>query len=145
MHRRSWTKIWTKILDNHFLMTDNNAYLVFTKLLLSANSQGELLTTSREFAAFVGLTHSACVRTIERSEKQGIVEKFATTRSKNTIFKVKKWKAYLQRIVSLYQQASDTDARAVLPPPVAPCSTILFGNPFWEPVCSIALVSALLG
>lgn len=44
---QGWLKFHRKMLDNVFLMQDNTAYIVFTKLLMLANSRTGTYTTGR--------------------------------------------------------------------------------------------------
>lgn len=89
-----WRKLWSKALDNTFLASDNNAWIILSKLMLLANGNGEYVTSTRNFAQRVGLSHSACVRTLDRLQAENIITKAATVRGKNTILKFRNWRRY---------------------------------------------------
>lgn len=90
----TYRKLHTKILDNTFLVSDNNAWIVFTKLMIRVNGKGELAISTRELAEFCNLSHAALYRTLQRLEAENIARVIATQRGKKSIIKLVHWNVY---------------------------------------------------
>lgn len=70
----TFVKFYRQLLDNDFLIRDNNAYLVFTKLLLRVNWKTGSLTTGRyKFSLLVNLKPTTAYATLQRLENAGMV------------------------------------------------------------------------
>lgn len=87
-----WVKLHRKIGENIFLMKDNNAYIVFTKLLLLANSKGEIGQSTRELAETVNLNHSTLYKTLKRLEGETLIKQ--TSKHNYTIVYICNWGKY---------------------------------------------------
>jgi hypothetical protein len=71
---QGWVKLYRKIQHNDFLMKDNNAYVVFTKLLFYVDrNQGYYRTGTRSLADDVNLNHSTTYKVLRRLEAEGLI------------------------------------------------------------------------
>lgn len=94
----SFVKFYRQLLDNDFLIRDNNAYLVFTKLLLRVNWKTGSITTGRyKFGLLVNLKPTTAYATLRRLENAQMVT-LVSDRS-STKITVVNWKKF---------QSSDT-------------------------------------
>ena len=90
-----WVKLHRQILDNEFLSYDNNAFIVFTKLLLLADKKtGRYITGRYRFAEIMNLNPSTARNVLDRLCKQGLVD--STSDNKRTVISICKWKQYQQ-------------------------------------------------
>lgn len=102
----TWRKLYTKATDNTFLMNDNNAWVVFTKLLIRVNGKGELATSIRDLSDYCNLPSTTLHRALHRLEAEHIIVVIATERGKRTIIKIRNWSIYQ----STTKQGSNTKA-----------------------------------
>jgi hypothetical protein len=71
---QGWIKLYRKIEHNDFLMSDDNAFLVFTKLLLFADSKtGNYKTATRSLATRVRMPHSTLYKVLRRLEYNNLI------------------------------------------------------------------------
>lgn len=109
----TFVKFYRQILENDFLIRDNNAYLVFTKLLLRVNWQTGSLTTGRyKFSLLVNLKPTTAYAALRRLEKNGMVTLVSDRHStKITVLNWKKYQAndsYDDNLMTSRRQADDT-------------------------------------
>jgi hypothetical protein len=72
---QGWVKLYRKIEDNDFLMYDNTAFIVFTKLLLFADrKKGYYRAATRTLADRVNLPHSTTYKALKRLEAHGLIQ-----------------------------------------------------------------------
>jgi predicted transcriptional regulator len=90
-----WIKLHRQILENEFLAHDNNAFMVFTKLLLLANKKnGRYITGRYRFAEIVNLNPSTARNVLDRLCKEGLVD---TEKDRlKTVITICKFKQYQQ-------------------------------------------------
>lgn len=89
----SFVKFYRQLLDNDFLIRDNNAYLVFTKLLLRVNWKTGSITTGRyKFGLLVNLKPTTAYATLRRLENAQMVT-LVSDRS-STKITVVNWKKF---------------------------------------------------
>lgn len=90
---QGYVKTWRKTLDNEFLMTDNTAYLLFSKLLLLANRRNGFYVTGRyALAERVNLNPSTAYKALQRLQTHGMVT-LKSDSHKTTIY-ICNWKKY---------------------------------------------------
>lgn len=90
-----WIKLHRQILENEFLQHDNNAYLLFTKLLLLANKKnGRYITGRHRLAEITNMNPSTVRDTLARLCKEGLAD--TEPDSKKTVITICKWKHYQQ-------------------------------------------------
>jgi predicted transcriptional regulator len=71
---QGWVKLYRKIELNDFLMYDNTAFIVFTKLLLFADkNKGYYRAATRTLAERVNLPHSTTYKALKRLEAEGLI------------------------------------------------------------------------
>lgn len=92
MENKRWVKLHCRLLDNVELMHDNNAFIVFTKLLLIANSKGQIAKTGRDLAEDVNLNYSTLFKAIKRLEDYGQI--IRVSKKRYTIIQIAKWSHY---------------------------------------------------
>jgi len=90
--QNGWVKLHRKITENIFLMKDNNAYMVFTKLLILANSKGQVGLSSRNLAETVNLSHGTLYKTLKRLEGETLIEQ--SSKHSYTLISICKWADY---------------------------------------------------
>ena len=90
-----WVKLHRQILENEMLAYDNNAFIVFTKLLLLADKKtGRYITGRYRFAEIMNLNPSTARNVLDRLCKHGLVD--STSDNKRTTISICKWKQYQQ-------------------------------------------------
>lgn len=90
---QGYIKSYRKILDNHFLMQDNNAYMVFSKLLLLVSkSKGEWAGGRRQLGELVNLNNRTLYDVLLRLESQQIIN--ITSNRKYSIISICNWSIY---------------------------------------------------
>ena len=97
--RNNYVKLWRSMLNNGFLMSDNNAYNVFTKLLMCVDRRTGSFTTGRYALAELCNMKPSTVRDVLKRlerEKMIIVE---PDYSKSKIY-ICKWGDYQNSPVS---------------------------------------------
>lgn len=71
---QGWIKLYRKIEQNDFLMTDNNAFMVFTKLLLFADrNTGSYRTGQRALAEMVNLPYGTTYKALQRLQAHNLI------------------------------------------------------------------------
>ncbi len=71
---QGWVKLYRKIEQNDFLMTDNNAFVVFTKLLMFTDKHvGAYRTATRVLAKRLNMPHSTVYKVLKRLEAEGMI------------------------------------------------------------------------
>jgi DNA-binding PadR family transcriptional regulator len=89
---RGWVKLHRKIEENHFLMHDDNAYLLFTKLLLFVNSNGEYAVGRRVLGDRANMNPNTLYGVLVRLEREGLVT--IESRKKYSIIRIVNWGRY---------------------------------------------------
>lgn len=109
----TFVKFYRQLLDNDFLIRDNNAYLVFTKLLLRVNWKTGSMTTGRyKFSLLVNLKPTTAYAALRRLESNGMVTLVSDRVS--TKITVLNWKKYQgndnsdDNLMTTSRQADDT-------------------------------------
>lgn len=89
----TYIKLYRRLLDNPALSTDNNAYVVFTKLLMKVDYRTGSITLGRtQLATLCNLKPSTAYITAKRLENNSMITTQST--SKYTTFTVVNWKKY---------------------------------------------------
>jgi hypothetical protein len=91
---QGWVKVHRQLLDNHFLMKDNNAYIVFTKLLLMVNKKGEIAAGRRQLADLMYMNDRTLYGILVRLENQGMIKIESMVRY--SVIHIKNWATYQQ-------------------------------------------------
>ena len=73
MKPNGWVKLHRKINENIFLMKDNNAWLVFTKLLIIVNSKGEYGGGRNQLGELVNLNPRTLYDVLQRLKTQQVI------------------------------------------------------------------------
>lgn len=68
-----WIKLHRRLTENVVLMHDNNAYMVFTKLLLFVNSKGQWAGGRNQLGEKVNLNSRTLYDVLKRLEEQQII------------------------------------------------------------------------
>jgi hypothetical protein len=89
---QGWIKSWRKLLDNQFLMHDNNAFLVFIKLLHLVNKDGEYVTGRFALAERVNLNSNTLYSVLVRLETQHLIN--ISSNNKYSIISICNWSRY---------------------------------------------------
>lgn len=87
-----WVKFYCKILENVDLMNDDTAYIVFTKLLLMANSKGEISITTRGLSKQLNMSSSTLYKTLKRLEDYQMSKRLSKHRY--TLIVICNWSKY---------------------------------------------------
>ena len=90
--RQGWIKLHKKIVDNQFLKRDVNAYVLFTRLLLVANNNGEVTAGRYMLAELTGMKPITAYKTLKRLEKEGLISVFSNNQV--TTISICKWTQY---------------------------------------------------
>lgn len=90
---KGWVKYHRTILENHFLMRDNNAYIVFSKLLLLVGkAKGEWAGGRRQLADIMGLKDRTVYDVLRRLEQQQMIT--IKPNQRYTVINICKWGTY---------------------------------------------------
>lgn len=90
---KGWVKSHRQILDNIFLMHDNNAFMVFTKLLLLVNRKtGQLATGRNSLGEQVNLNPRTLYDVLIRLENQQIIN--ITSNNRYSVITICNWEKY---------------------------------------------------
>lgn len=101
---KGWVKSHRRMLENDFLMHDNNAYLVFTKLLLMVGKEkGQWSGGRRQLGELMNLNHSTLYKVLIRLEDNGMI-------------KIESKVRYSTITIANWQQYQQTDNREVTDP-----------------------------
>lgn len=93
---KGWVKAHRSILENHFLMHDNNAYLVFTKLLLLVGkNKGEWSGGRKQLAELTNISEGTLYNTLQRLEANSIINRKANSRY--SVITICNWHKYQAR------------------------------------------------
>jgi hypothetical protein len=93
MNGEYWVALYAKILENHFLQNDNNAFLIFVKVLLMVSpNTGEMSCSLSELAKRANLPRGTVYDTLQRLQKQGML--VAVPAGRYTIIRVSNWDKY---------------------------------------------------
>lgn len=87
-----WVKLHRKVEENSFLMNDNNAYMVFTKLLYMANSKGEWSGGRFRLSERVNLNDRTLYDVLKRLKSQQLIN--IKPNSKYTVISICNWSKY---------------------------------------------------
>jgi hypothetical protein len=68
-----WIKLYRQMLDNHFLMNDDKAWNVFSKLLIMVNRKGEIAAGRRQLAEIIRINDRTLYDVLVRLEKEGML------------------------------------------------------------------------
>jgi len=90
---KGYIKSWRKILDNRFLMYDDNAYIVFTKLLHMVNRKtGEYTTGRFQLAELMNKKPNTLYSILVRLESQHLIN--ITSNNKYSVISICNWHKY---------------------------------------------------
>lgn len=89
-----WVRLWRKTKDNVFLMKNDNAYLVFTKLLICVNSNGQWAGGRHQLSEYMNMNESTLYKTLQRLEREQLIMIESNTRY--TVYSICKWSHYQQ-------------------------------------------------
>jgi hypothetical protein len=90
---QGWIKFHRQTLENQFLMKDNNAYIVFSKLLLLVSQKSGEYTTGRfALAEHVNLKPNTLYSVLVRLESQKLIN--ITSNNKYSVIRICNWKKY---------------------------------------------------
>jgi hypothetical protein len=93
---QGWVKSHRKMLDNIFLMKDNNAYLVFTKLLLLVNKKtGQIAAGRNQLGEMMNIKPRTLYDVLLRLESQHMIE--VDSNSRYSIITISKWNEYQEK------------------------------------------------
>lgn len=87
-----WVKLHRKILENVELMNDDTAYIVFTKLLLMANSKGQIGQSGRELGETLKIKHSTLYKCLKRLEEYQMIKQ--SSKHSYTLILICNWSTY---------------------------------------------------
>ena len=91
---QGWIKLHRKIVENIFLMHDDNAFIVFTKLLIHVDSNGRWAGGRKQLAKYMNLNESTLYKTLQRLEREQLISIESNTRY--SIYSICKWSTYQQ-------------------------------------------------
>ena len=89
---KGWIKLHRKINENIFLSKDNNAYLVFVKLLTIVSSKGEWAGGRRQLAERLNFNDRTLYDILIRLESQQLIN--LTANRKYSTISICKWANY---------------------------------------------------
>jgi len=93
---QGWVKLHRQILENIFLMNDDNAFLVFTKLLLIVNKKnGEYATGRNKLGEMLNMNPRTLYDVLKRLESQHMI--MLTSNSRYTVISISKWRSFQNR------------------------------------------------
>lgn len=95
---RGWVKLHRKINGNVFLQRDNNAYIVFTKLLTRVNSSGQWAGGRHQLAEITNVNSNTVYKVLKRLKSEHLITISSNTRY--SVISICNW--------STYQQAGNT-------------------------------------
>lgn len=105
---QGWVKLHRQMLDNHFLMKDNNAYLVFTKLLMMVNQKGEIAAGRRQLADLMFMNDRTLYGILVRLENQGMLK--IESQVRYSIIRICNWATYQQKANRGESEIATSDA-----------------------------------
>lgn len=87
-----WVKLHRKLLENVELMHDNNAYIVFTKLLMIVNSKGQYAGGRQQLGELVNLNSRTVYDVLKRLESLQMVN--IKSNKRYSIISICNWSKY---------------------------------------------------
>ncbi len=95
---RGYVKLWRKITDNPFLMHDNNAFLVFVKLMVLVDRRTGSYSTGRfALAAYMNMNPSTLYKVLLRLEDNRLVS--LASNNKYTVISISNWGKYQELLI----------------------------------------------
>lgn len=90
---KGWVKLYRRVLKNSFLMNDNNAYLVFTKLLMLASQEkGQWSGGRMQLGEITNLNPNTLKDVLKRLENNGMIK--TESMKRYSIITIQKWSNY---------------------------------------------------
>ena len=90
---KGWIKLHRKMRENAFLMRDNNAYIVFTKLLMMVGQEkGEWAGGRLRLAEEVNLNPNTVKDVVKRLVDNGMIG--VDSRGRYSVYSIKNWHIY---------------------------------------------------
>jgi hypothetical protein len=109
----SYVKIYRKVLDNHFLANDNNAFLMFTKLLLKVDyTTGTITLGRKQLSHLCNMKESTTYATAGRLVDNNLITTQANR--KFTKITVVNWSKYQGEKTTAQQPNNETVSEAWL-------------------------------
>lgn len=90
---KGWVKLHRKTLENVELMNDERAFNVFMKLLMLANSKGQVAESGRDLSRLVSTKYTTLYKVLNRLEMYGCISKQSGKQS-YTLISICKWNEY---------------------------------------------------
>lgn len=87
-----WVKLHRQLEENIFLMNDDNAYIVFTKLLLFVNSKGQWAGGRDQLSARVHIKSGTLYAVLKRLESQQMVN--IKSNRRYSVISICNWRKY---------------------------------------------------
>jgi hypothetical protein len=89
---RGWVKLHRRIDENLFLMNDDKAYLVFTKLLLKVNSSGQWAGGRQQLAEYMNMNGNTLYKVLKRLDEQQLIT--ISSNNRYTVYSICNWHKY---------------------------------------------------
>lgn len=89
---KGWVKLHRKINENVFLSKDNNAYVVFVRLLTLVSSKGEWAGGRRQLAEVMNMSDRTLYDVLKRLESQQLIN--IKSNRRYSIYTICKWGYY---------------------------------------------------
>lgn len=113
--QNGWVKVHRKLLDNDLLMNDTSCYILFTRLLLVADSStGRYVTGRFRLGELTKLKPTTAWAALKRLEVEKVVRLFSDNK-KTTIY-ICNWKTYQQSndiLMTTNRQQNDTKQEVI--------------------------------
>lgn len=104
MYGETYIKLFRSTLDNGFLMSDNNAYIVFTKLLMAVDKgSGSYITGRYALAELCNLPPSTVRDVLKRLQKNGMI--LVKPDYKKSVIHICNWNKYQSKPVTSPSEA----------------------------------------
>jgi hypothetical protein len=92
MNNKGWIKLHRKINENVFLSKDNNAYVVFVRLLTLVSSKGEWAGGRHQLGEITSLNPNTLYKVLKRLEREHLVN--IKSNSRYSVISICKWRDY---------------------------------------------------
>lgn len=92
MSNKGWVKFHRQIRENLFLMNDDNAYLVFTKLLIFVNSNGEYASGRNMLGELLHINPRTLYDVLIRLESQQMIS--ISSNKRYSVISICNWEHY---------------------------------------------------
>lgn len=113
-----WVKLYSKTAENIFLMKDNNAYIVFTKLLILVNANGQWAGGKHQLAELVNIPAGTLYETLRRLQANRMIS--IAPNHKYTVYSICNWEKYQSKPNQLFSgKPTVTQPRANREPTVS--------------------------